>query len=301
MSDQINSSTDTTAAGGGGAVKKTTGSNKNKASASVKSGRALPKGKPIKLGSASGGSNLLPSKKIVPGPSTSAKANAGGGAIPKAGGLSAALRPPNNAERLSNSYESYLQSLLMDLIAQKSEELKHMVFSDKLATKCCGSASSAYRFNKVYANKMAISVFKHLMAVGKLAAPLETLMDFTGDEALAQIQNILSSKFDRIMIVGGKLNKPLFEDIEVATISDSLKAGIKNDCDEESVLKFAALFNEVLQKLELKLQISERNNQKTGGRNRTLLESCTATIMNSHAVALQLNQSEKNEANNEVK
>ncbi|ODM92237.1 hypothetical protein Ocin01_14449 [Orchesella cincta] len=280
-----------------GGVRKLNLANRNRAPGTLAGGRGVENGKSgVKLGSV--GSNLLPSKMSVVGPprmgvagptSGSARSNAFAPASRSATG-------GNPAERLSNSYELYLQGLLTDLILKKTEELKHTVFSDKVTLKCVGSAGSAYRLNKTYVNKLALNVFKHMMQLAKLANPLDDLVDFTGEEALVQIQSILSSKFDRIVIEGGVLTKALFEDVEVNAISERMQLCMKKDCEHKTVLQFGAVIKDVLKKLEIKLQICEGNNQKARSRNKILLESCTVAVLNTHMLALQLSPDESIEA-----
>jgi len=95
------------------------------------------------------------------------------------------------------------------------------------------------------------------MRVTKLAPPLKDFMDFTGDEALVQIQSILSSKFDKIIIEGGVLNGPLFELDEVRTICKKLKEGVRQDVDVKTIVQFSKGFFDVLKKLDMKLKIAE--------------------------------------------
>ncbi|CAL8071373.1 unnamed protein product [Orchesella dallaii] len=280
----------------GGVGKKISVGNKSRtsmaSSGSGMTGRTLERGKPVKVGGVGG--NLLPSRMSVSGAGPSGRTS---NAVGSRDGAGSVLRPPaSNTERLSNGYELYLQSLLQDLIVQRQDELKHKVFADKMALKCVVAARGAYRLNKIFINKLVLSIFGHIMGLTKLANPLENLLDFTGEEALSQIQAILSAKFDRIIIEGGVLNKPLFEDVEVNKITEALKTGMRKNCEEKTVLEFGTLINEVLKKLEIKLQISQGNNRKAGQRNKILLESCTVAILNSHALALQLTPSESIES-----
>lgn len=125
--------------------------------------------------------------------------------------------------------------------------------------KTLGMMASSNQVVKLYGNKVLIHIINQLKNLKIICGAFENLLDFAGEEALLEIQSILTKRFEKVAVEGASIEeRPIFGEIDLETVLNKLKTHLSQNFDATTVSGFALIFSNSLKKVNAMLSDADK-------------------------------------------